>query len=146
MIESDLNRFREASRDMIVRGLPTTHERQKVIEDAIAAIQQDETSLSNGYMGVKNYASFGDQRCDCHYGMGPSHGSIVFSVGRSNPEDKIPLGDDHIFFLECVRDFVPVQLGERKMNMQEVVRHYDDMISQANNLKVHLDALTPETH
>lgn len=79
-------------------------QRLRVIEDAILAIQTDQTSaLSKEYMGVKNYAGFGDQRCDCSYGMGPSHGSIVFEVGRARDYNG-PLDSDAIYALEVFRD------------------------------------------
>jgi len=57
--------------------------RQEAIADAIKAIASSEDPLSNEYIGVKNYAHFGDQREDHSYGMGPRHGNIVFKIGRS---------------------------------------------------------------
>lgn len=41
------------------------------------------TDLRTAYFGVKNYDRWEGQRTDCEYGMGPSHGHIVFSVGLS---------------------------------------------------------------
>lgn len=32
------------------------------------------------YFGTKNYDRWSGQRCDCDYGSGPSHGSIVFRI------------------------------------------------------------------
>lgn len=45
--------------------------------------------LSKQFYGVKIYSSFGEQRCDCEYGYGPRHGSIVFSVGLHNPRQEL---------------------------------------------------------
>jgi hypothetical protein len=52
------------------------------------ALAEAKADLANGgdkigrcYFGVKNYDGFGDQRNDSEYGMGPRHGSIVFSIG-----------------------------------------------------------------
>ena len=53
-----------------------------------AALAEAKADLANGgdqigrrFFGVKNYDGFGDQRCDCEYGLGPRHGFIVFSIG-----------------------------------------------------------------
>jgi hypothetical protein len=55
--------------------------RQLVVQDAIKWLATgDGAGLQAGYLGVKNYDGFGDQRTDCEYGMGPRHGSIVFAV------------------------------------------------------------------
>lgn len=76
-----------------VTGSPGTKCRQSLIEEAVAAFQEDpENALTEEYFGYKNYSGFGDQRSDHEYGYGPRHGSIVFSVRRvqgfkCNPED-----------------------------------------------------------
>lgn len=33
------------------------------------------------YFGTKSYDRWHGQRCDCKYGMGPTHGHIIFRVG-----------------------------------------------------------------
>lgn len=63
--------------------------RTKLIEDAIRLIAASPEALSEHYLGVKNYASFGDQREDHKYFMGPRHGDIVFSVKRKTPETSL---------------------------------------------------------
>jgi hypothetical protein len=103
----DEERCLRAMADLTVEGKPSTKgERGKAIMDAIAAIQADGAALRSCYIGVKNYAGFGDQREDHTYGMGPRHGSIVFSVRRchKNGTDPPELTADHVYLLECVRD------------------------------------------
>lgn len=61
-------------------------ERAGVIRDAIAEISTGEkgprySSLWERYFGTKNYDRWRGQRVDCTYGCGPTHGSVVFSVG-----------------------------------------------------------------
>jgi len=65
-------------------------------EEAIAYFQANPKPDRKEYFGIKNYAGFGDQRCDCEQGYGPTHGSIVFEIdyNRKNPsvdEDGINL-------------------------------------------------------
>lgn len=74
----DYERALRANIDLSVQGDPRGPVRHKAIEDAIRAIQTDPDALRERYIGVKNYASFGDQREDHNYGSGPKHGSIVF--------------------------------------------------------------------
>ena len=101
----DNDRCLRAMRDLEITGVPTSG-RHYLIEEAIAAIQKDgATALAAEYFGIKNYAAFGDQREDHEYGYHPRHGSIVFRIGRQNRHAKTVLGDDHIYLLECVRDF-----------------------------------------
>jgi hypothetical protein len=97
---------RRAMKDLVVSGSPNGAIREQAIEAAISIIQRaPETCLTKGYIGVKNYAAFGDQREDHDYGMGPRHGYIVFSIMRTTRTNPAPLGDDHVYLLECVRDF-----------------------------------------
>lgn len=105
MQKIDVERCMRAMADLRVEGIPNSAERKKVIADAIAAIQADgNKALSVEYMGVKQYAGFGDQRTDCRYGFSPTHGSIVFRVERRGDRSST-LADDHVYLLECVRDF-----------------------------------------
>jgi hypothetical protein len=100
----DLQRCLSAMKSLTVEGLPNNPGRLALIEEAIKRIQLDGTiALKHEYLGFKNYAHFGDQRTDCSYGMGPRHGSIVFSINRHHQCEE--LGAEHIYLLECVRDF-----------------------------------------
>ena len=106
----NFDRVRRAMKTLSVSGLPRTTERQIAIADVIRSIQVDGgKALLSEYVGVKNYAHFGDQRSDHPYGYGPAHGSIVFSIGRAargaSRESGIVLGADEIYALECLRDF-----------------------------------------
>jgi len=85
-----------------VSGIPT-REREYLIEEAIRLIQANpETAMKTEYLGIKNYASFGDQREDHTYGMGPRHGTIVFSIGRCGEAPVLPEDIDELI---RVRDF-----------------------------------------
>ena len=52
-------------------------------QDAIKwfAGRQTTTDLQHEYIGTKSYDRWYGQRCDCGYGMGPRHGSIIFEIG-----------------------------------------------------------------
>lgn len=67
----------------------TATARQNAIADAIKIIAESNDPLKSQYIGIKNYGGFGDQRCDCEYGMCPRHGSIVFRIGRKNTEENL---------------------------------------------------------
>lgn len=69
-------------------------------------------SLTSHRLGVKNYDGFYHQRCDCEYGFGPRHGTVVFSIGlrseyRTLPKgvDSLPcaLRDDCMYYLESLK-------------------------------------------
>lgn len=55
--------------------------RLQALADAKADLAGGGDKIGRCYFGVKNYDGFGDQRNDSEYGMGPRHGSIVFSIG-----------------------------------------------------------------
>lgn len=107
MQKIDRERCLRALENIYIEGAPEGAERLKAIEDAIGAIQVDgETALQKEYIGVKNYAHFGDQRSDHEYNMGPRHGHIVFRIARKRGihGSVARLGADEIYLLECVRD------------------------------------------
>lgn len=70
--------------------------RAAVVRDTRADLAAGGERLRRGYLGVKNYDAFGDQRCDCEYGMGPRHGSIVFAVGLTRSARERDLTPDEI--------------------------------------------------
>jgi len=132
-----------AMRDLEVSGCCNTEQRQALIADAIARIQKDPAgAMKTEYLGIKNYASFGDQRTDCSYGMGPRHGSIVFRIGRPRNSDDTPLGADHIYLLECIRDAEPIKelktdpVAERnrikRLNLIDALKRWDRFRKLAN--------------
>jgi len=100
-----------------LEGVCNTIEREKVIEDAISRLQTDpENAFATGFMGIKNYASFGDQRCDCEYGTGPRHGEIVFSIGRGKDYDP-KNANEYIRILLIFRDAGSFELEKKRYNL-----------------------------
>lgn len=69
-------------------------ERASVIADAIYQlgtgnpVRQYYGDLWTLNFGTKNYDRWHGQRCDCEDGMGPRHGSVIFSVGLSRDVRK----------------------------------------------------------
>jgi hypothetical protein len=121
----DLDRCERAMRNIKVTGSPEPRGGETtpaaLIEEAIAKITADpENALMERYMGLKNYAHWIHQREDHQYGYGPKHGCIVFEIARTSAarENKIPLGEDEIYLLECIRDFGYQVLAEDERGRQ----------------------------
>lgn len=112
----DLDRIERAKRVLAVSGevskpwagrADDPKARAKLVEEARIDLACGGERLLEGYLGVKNYEAFGDQRSDHAYGYGPRHGSIVFSVGlarevrerRTLDADEI---DAAIYFLSIL--------------------------------------------
>lgn len=146
----DIDRCLDGMRSIYVQGDPKP-ERKYLIEEAIKLIQSKGSSaLSKEYLGIKNYASFGDQRHDTIYGMAPSHGSIVFSIGRI--KDVVnPTHVNEIYLLECVRDFgsmtIPNHPNNRNsryqqdpiFNLVDVLKYYTQLKNNMSYLDHILD-------
>lgn len=95
----DIDKCLRGMSSFSIHGIPQSGKREQLICEALEKIKDNpETALSKEYLGYKNYAHFGDQRCDCTYGMGPSHGSIVFSI-RRNRENTEPVDFDAVSYL-----------------------------------------------
>lgn len=108
----DIERCYRAMENIYVSGIP----RKSLIGEALRQInERPETCMMTEYLGIKNYEGFGDQREDHQYGRCPRHGSIVFEIGRTQKarKNKVVLGDDELYFLECCRDFGVKELGEQ---------------------------------
>lgn len=60
----------------------------QVITKAINDLAVGCPHMKSEFFGVKVYSGFGEQFCDCSYGYGPRHGSIVFSVGLTESAIK----------------------------------------------------------
>lgn len=143
-------RCRKAMQDITVTGEPLGNIRLKAIEDAISEIiKNGNKALLEEYIGVKNYAGFGDQRKDHKYGYGPRHGHIVFSIKRLR-EKNVELGVDHIYFLECVRDAGradPELFNDTyQHNLVDVIREYDQAMKKAKKLSEWVSTLKVESH
>jgi hypothetical protein len=142
----DWIRFAKGSNQLTVSGVANTKERKQLVEEAIALIQKDrQTALLNGYLGFKNYAQFGDQRCDCEYGMGPRHGYVVFDIGR-NRDRELNDPESAIYFLKCFRDAVgrPYKDGnnyERQANIQQTYKKMRLLEEESGSLQEWLDAI-----
>lgn len=75
----------------------------QIVDDIFAGCR----ALSVAYFGVKDYAGFTHQGIRCEYGMGPKHGSVVWSVGLKEQYRETGLlaaqQEAVIYFLTCVR-------------------------------------------
>jgi hypothetical protein len=95
----------ELNYEISTQGFCTTKKREALVEIAISKLQTNpEDWAKEEYFGIKNYAQFGDQRADCSYGMGPTHGSIVFRIGRGENFDP-GKKDLYVEYLIYFRDF-----------------------------------------
>lgn len=148
----DIERCRRAVARIQVGGVPLGSIRQKALADAIARIQYDGwVKLAGEYIGVKQYAGFGDQREDHQEGYGPKHGSIVFRIQRTG---QGPLGGDEIYLLECVRDFgvvegPPSQYAPhqpQRWNLCDVLHALAKAEREASSLRAHLAAAAVDSH
>ena len=80
--------------EKVARGLEVIEVRGKadkcgqVISKAINDLAVGCPHMKTEFFGVKVYSGFGEQFCDCSYGYGPRHGSIVFSVGLTESAIK----------------------------------------------------------
>lgn len=90
--------------EMVKRGMSVisfgdvmgSSERKSCVQDAIDDLGKGAKSLRHEYFGTKNYAHWRDQRCDCTYGYGPRHGSVVFEVGLRREYQGKDLNPDDI--------------------------------------------------
>jgi len=150
----DIQRAKRGAKQLYMRGLPNTDRRKRLIEEAIIKIMTDpRDALSKGFIGFKNYASFGDQRHDCQYGYGPRHGSIVFEIGACARGPHEPFDADAVYYLECERDFVPYPAetahrgqGEdsRPRNLWDALNLHSRRTTELNRIQLHLEAATVE--
>lgn len=154
----DLDRVRRGMATVYVDGVPRTAERLNLIAEAIGRIQSNpQGAFKANYLGIKNYAGFGDQRSDCGYGMGPRHGSIVFEIGRPNRGEGPLPGADAVYALECLRDFGFVEVdteeptsygqnGKRHFNLFHAIKYYDKRKRQAEAVETVLVEAEVDTH
>jgi hypothetical protein len=156
----DLEKCRRGMRQLNIEGSP----RDGLIEEAIVAIQRDPTdALQARYFGIKNYASFGDQREDHEYGYGPKHGTIVFRIerqsvmrGASASGSRKPLDGDAVYYLEAYRDFGTIpwehdrdQSGCQRvtqMNLGQAIRAFDRYNKLVSELQAAFTAVCVDAH
>jgi hypothetical protein len=155
--EIDVDRCLRAMEDLEINGCAKGEKREAMIADAIARIQQNpKDAMKVEYLGIKNYASFGDQREDHQYGFGPRHGSIVFRIGRKYSAGDVTLGEDHIYLLECVRDADPINEFEtdplaarnrsRTLNLTQALERAGRYRALGNAYFGVIEAQTVESH
>jgi hypothetical protein len=168
----DVERCIRAMKDLNIKGVASSSLREKVITDAIKQIQEDgSTALLKKYIGVKNYAEFGDQRYDDLYGYSPRHGDIVFSVGRTDSARKtilnenntteenksdIILGSDHIYLLEAARDWKNWEEIHTsrytntktivKISLCDAITEYERLKSRISQVELMLTSATVDSH
>jgi hypothetical protein len=56
-------------------------DRAYVLQKAIDDLAHGANTLKKSYFGTKQYAHWHGQFVECGYGMGPSHGHVIFSIG-----------------------------------------------------------------
>ena len=138
----DLARCRRGMAQLRVEGFS----RPSLIEEAIRLIQRAPVdAMRCRYLGIKNYAGFGDQREDHEYGYGPKHGGIVFLIGRTSMAlaAGAALDSDAVYYLEAYRDFGTVGWVERergytprdvRLPLATAIRLFDQLTEQRNKL------------
>ena len=70
-----------------VKGILSGAQRAKAVDEAIGYIATSDTPMKKEFVGVKHYSGFSDQSCNCSYGCGPRHGSIVFAIESIKRKD-----------------------------------------------------------
>jgi len=150
----DIERLKRASKKIYIEGLVNNKKREALIEEAIEGIQNmPKEFMKVQYFGIKNYASFGDQREDHLYYYGPRHGSIVFKIGRADHNASYLLGEDEIYYLLVARDN-PKGFGVKKnKDGREYPRDLNDFLSfiaetkkNANEISAIIEAQKTKEH
>ncbi|MEE3504877.1 hypothetical protein QN399_01120 [Pseudomonas sp. 10C3] len=79
----DLDALKLAESVLEVRGSydKAGDDRSRALQKAIDDLATGAQSLRKAYVGTKSYAHWHGQFIECSYGMGPSHGSVIFSIG-----------------------------------------------------------------
>jgi len=84
----DLQKIDIAKSVLYIKGLRHNFD-DGLTKKAINGIAKNDGKIYREYYGVKNYEGFIHQGNDCEYGYGPSHGTIVFSIGLRNPNRQL---------------------------------------------------------
>lgn len=93
----------QIGREIISVRIPDYHTQEciNVMNHAIKDIRHGALGLKQEYFGVKQYASWNSQEVDCSYGMGPTYGSVWFSVEMNQEYRDKDLTDEQK--IACVR-------------------------------------------
>lgn len=94
----DLDTLKLAESVLEVRGTydKAGDDRAFALQKAIDDLANGATSLKKAYIGTKQYAHWHGQFVEHSYGMGPSHGSVIFSIGIRRSELGRDLTDGEI--------------------------------------------------
>lgn len=84
----DLDALKLAESVIEVRGTfdKAGDDRAHALQKAIDDLANGGQSLKKAYVGTKSYDRWHGQYIECGYGMGPSHGSVIFSIGIRRSE------------------------------------------------------------
>jgi len=84
----DLDALKLAESVIDVHGIfdKAGDDRTFALQKAIDDLAKGATNLKKAYVGTKQYAHWHGQFVEHGYGMGPSHGSVIFSIGIRRSE------------------------------------------------------------
>ena len=94
----DLDALKLAESVIEVRGAydKAGDDRAFALQKAVDDLANGAAALKKSYFGTKSYAHWHGQFVECGYGMGPSHGSVIFSIGVRRSELGRDLTDGEI--------------------------------------------------
>ena len=96
----DEDKIAHAAHVLVVRGSYANagSERAAAMGNAKAEVLLGGGTLKTEYQGTKSYDRWHGQWISCRYGFGPSHGSVIFSIGLTEEARKREgsLTDDEI--------------------------------------------------
>jgi len=94
----DLDALKLAESVLEVRGSydKAGDDRAFALQKAVDDLANGATNLKKAYVGTKQYAQWHGQFVECSYGMGPSHGSVIFSIGIRRSELGRDLSESEI--------------------------------------------------
>lgn len=94
----DLDALKLAESVLEVRGSydKAGDDRAFALQKAVDDLANGAAALKKAYFGTKSYAHWHGQFVECSYGMGPSHGSVIFSIGIRRSELGRDLTDSEI--------------------------------------------------
>ncbi|MDX1806567.1 MAG: hypothetical protein R3267_06050 [Paenisporosarcina sp.] len=88
---------------------------KNVIQTAINDVVNNFNLMRKEYFGIKDYSGFVGQEVQCHYGYGPKHGYVVFSIGIKKDVRQKEITEEEqdacVYYLNHLKDnedfFVP---------------------------------------
>ena len=128
-LEKLLNGYKEVQ----VNGECNTSRRKELVEEAIKYFQENPIPTRENNFGIKNYASFGDQRSDCAPGYGPTHGSIVFEIVYNRTIRKV--SEDGIYLLLTCVENPEINLGKLISKYLVAKSTFEELSDVITNLK-----------